>query len=306
MKTKRMEQLAMIPVFGDSVFKLKRLRHLRQDAFDQWENLEKAVYYQIARVLIEEEMESFDRAADMNGFRALLRNRYETFLAQSRVETRPKHMINALFNLFEIAEHEEGEGEGKKYLMESLPWIKKIPREEQEELGLLLIDKFENHGEILGLFQAQVLGIWNDGDMLLITLYALEALAEEGRMDDVEFFAIIEATDHYLREANHQEYVLRLATQVVQMAKRHDVSPEIKTRMWKQAFDAAVEMEEPYTQMLMAVLLGDRMKEEKDFKNMVTYLQVIDQVTAIYGEEATFGDNFDQIKEAINEMKQAI
>lgn len=306
MRTKRMEQLAVIPVFGDAEFKLKRLKHLKQDGFARWENTEKAVYYQIARLLIEEELEAFDRAADMNGFRELLRNRYETFLAQSRVETRPKHMINALFNLFEIADHEEGQGQGKKYLMESLQWIKKIPREEQEELGLLIIEKFENRGEILGLFQAQVLGSWNDGDMLLITLHTLDALAEEGRMDDREFLAIIEATDHHLREANHQEYVLRLATQVVQMAKRHEVSPEIKMRIWKQAFDAAVEMEEPYTQMLMAVLLGDRMKEEKGFKNMVTYLQVIDQVTATYGEEATFGDNFDQIKEVIYEMKQAI
>ncbi|BES66586.1 hypothetical protein SANA_30250 [Gottschalkiaceae bacterium SANA] len=306
MRTNRMEQLAVIPVFGDSAFKLKRLKHLRQDSFDQWENTEKAVYYQIARGLIEEELESFDRVADMNGFRELLRNRYETFLAQSRVETRPKHMINTLFSLFEIADHEEGQGEGKKYLMESLQWINKIPREEQEELGLLIIEKFENQGEILGLFQAQVLGIWNDGDMLIITLHTLEALAEEGRMDDREFLAIIEATDRYLRKANHQEYVLRLATQVVQMAKRHEVSPEIKMRTWKQAFAAAVEMEEPYTQMLMSVLLGDRMKEEKDFKNMVTYLKVIDQVTAIYGEEATFGDNFDQIKEAIHEMKQIV
>ena len=306
MRTKRMEQLAVIPVFGDAEFKLKRLKHLKQDGFARWENTEKAVYYQIARLLIEEELEAFDRAADMNGFRELLRNRYETFLAQSRVETRPKHMINALFNLFEIADHEEGQGQGEKYLMESLQWIKKIPREEQEELGLLIIEKFENRGEILGLFQAQVLGSWNDGDMLLITLHTLDALAEEGRMDDREFLAIIEATDHYLREANHQEYVLRLTTQVVQMAKRHEVSPEIKMRTWKQAFDAAVEMEEAYTQMLMAVLLGDWMKEEKDFKNMVTYLQVIDQVAATYGEEATFGDNFDQIKEVIYEMKQAI
>jgi len=62
-------------------------------------------------------------------------------------------------------------------------------------------------------------------------------------------------------------------------------------------------LEDRYTYLDQAF---DRMKEEKDFKNMVTYLQVIDQVAATYGEEATFGDNFDQIKEVINEMKQAI
>lgn len=306
MRTKRMEDLAMIPIFGNQAFKLKRLEMIKEEDFDQWEKLEKALYYQIARSLIEEEMEAFDRSADQKGFRDLLRNRYETFLAQSNVETRPMHMVNTLLQLFEIAEHEEGEGQGKKYLMESLKWIGKISREDQHQLCELLTEKFENHGEILSLFQSQMLGVWNEGDMLLITLYALEALAKEGRINESEFISIAQATEKYLRDVNHQEYVMRLTTHIVQLAKGHDASPETKELFWRRAFEAAIDYQEPYTKMLMAVLIGDQMMEQKNWAATQYFLQSIDEVTGRYGEELTFGDNYKQITEAIEKMREAL
>ncbi len=306
MKTKRMEQLSMVTLFGESEFQLKRLEHLRQDQFDQWNNLEKAVYYQMARRLIEGQIKETDRDEEVEKFRGLLQNRYETFLAQTFVEERPGHMVNVLFNLSQIAEHEEGEGEGRKYLLQSLPWISKLDAEDQDFFSEHLVDFFDGDLDTLLLVHERTVGTWAHPNMLALSFEVLKALAEDGRVDASEFVEIADHVEGTLRKYGEGELTLRFTNYMVQLVKRHKANGETKEHFWRKAFEAGLDFHEPYTKMLMGVLLADRMKEEDNWFAANFYLQHVEGVSETYGAEVICGSNFEQISEAMAEAREAV
>lgn len=306
MKSARIEQLSVIHLFGERAFQLRRLQTVKIENFHEWENIEKAVYYQTARKLIESELEDFDRQADQEGFRMLLRNRYETFLAQSHVEPRPAYRVHVLLQLSSIADHEEGEGEGHKYLQEVKEWVPKVAAEDQDTIGDLLSDALEESPQAMTVMFLKTIGTWKDSAMLSFAFKTLEAMAENEMAEAVEFRCTAEAIVNYLRITGQHEYVLRFTNRLVQVVKNCEVKAESKSYYWKLAYDAAIESEEPYTKMLMAVLLGDHMMNQENWEGMRFYLRTIDEVTATYGEETIFGSNYEQIKKAVNKMRGAV
>jgi hypothetical protein len=306
MKTAKMEQLSVIHLFGEQAFQLKRLQMEKNENFHEWQDLEKAVYYQTARKLIESELENFDRESDQEAFRMLLRNRYETFLAQSHVEPRPEYRLHALLQLSSIADHEEGEGEGRKYVQEAMKWVSKVAVEDQDTIGDLLSDALDESPQAMIVMFLKTIGTWKDSAMLSLAFKTLEVMAEKDMVEAIEFRSTVEATVNYLRSAGQGEYVLRFTNRLVQVVKACQLKVESKAYYWKLAYDAANESREPYTKMLMAVLLGDHMRNQENWEGMQVYMRAIDEVTAAYGEETTFGSNYQQIKEAVNKMREAV
>lgn len=306
MKTKRMQELGMLTLFGEREFQLKRLQHLRGDQFDQWENREKAAYYQAARRLIEEQIEETDRTEEKEKFRGLLRNRYETFLAQVLVEERPGHMVNGLFNLSQIAEHEEFEGEGQKYLLQSLPWISKLDAEDQDYYAERFVEFFDDDPDTLMLVHERTVGTWAHPKMLALSFETMKAMAEDGRVDTAAFVEIADHVEGTLRKDGESELVLRFTNYMVQLAKRHQANAETKEHFWRKAFEAGLDYHEPYTKMLMGVLLADRMKEEANWHAANFFLQHVEEVFETYGAEAVCGSNYDQISEAMDQVREAV
>lgn len=306
MKTARMEQIRMVELFGSPEFQHLRLKTLKEDHFEEWKDEEKAVYYQVARMLIEEELHDFDRESDWEGFRALLRNRYETFLAQKQVETRPDHKVNVLVQLGEIAEHEEGEGEGVKYIEAAAQALAEVAPADQEAIGSLLAKAMGDQPKGLALNFLKTVGVWEDDNMMILAFETLEAMAEGGMVDHIEFRATADAVVNYLMESRRGEYALRMVNRLVQLVKEEQAKPEIRAHFWKMAYEAACTFDEPFTKMLMALLLGDYMKQSKDWQSLKEYVEVVEGVADFYGQRATYGNNYDQIAEAVEEMKTAL
>ena len=306
MKTKRMEQLGMVTLFGELDFQLMRLQQLRDEEFDLWENQEKAAYYQTARRLIEGQIKETDRTEEMEKFRGLLRNRYETFLAQILVEERPGHMVNALFNLSQIAEHEEYEGEGKKYLLQTLPWISKLDAEDQEYFSENLVEFFDGDLDTLLLVHERTVGTWEHSKMLALSFEILEAMAEDGQVDTNMFMEVADHVEGTLRKCGEGELTLRFTNFMVQLAKRHKANGETKEHFWRKAFEAGLDFHEPYTKMLMSALLADRMKDEENWYAANYFLQHLEGVSETYGAEVVCGSNFDQITEAMEDVRKDV
>jgi hypothetical protein len=304
MKSIRTEQLSMIHLFGEPEFQLKRLNAIKNDDFQSWTDLEKATYYMAARKLIEDELRGYDRARDQEGFAGLLRNRYETFLAQANIDPRPHHKIVSLLQLSQIAEHEEGQGEGDKYFQKALEWIPKVEVKYQEEMAEVFADGFKATPKGLGVLFLRTINSWEPENIFHLAIEVFETMAEAGQADEIEYRAMAEATINYFRNEHEAELVLRLTNRLVQLAREYQA--EDRSFFWKSAYNAACGYGEPYTKMLMAVLLGDQMMKQENWQALEEYLKDIDEVISVYGAEDTFGSNFDQISEAVADMREAL
>jgi len=304
MKTERMEQLNMIHLFGEQEFQLKRLNAIKGDDFQAWSDLEKATYYMVARKLIENELRSYDREDDRAGFAGLLHNRYETYLAQANIDPRTEHKVLSYLQLSQIAEHEEGQGQGDKYFQAALEWISKIDTDHQEEIVEVFVKGFNHSPKALGLIFLKTIGHWEPQAIYHFAVALFDIMAKKNQIDDPEYRAMAEATINYLRNLHERELVLRLTNRLVQLARENEAKE--RPIFWKYAYDAALAYGEPFTKMLMAVLLGDQMMHQENWEALKEYVKDIDEVISLYGEEDTYGSNGETLKTAVHKMKQAL
>ena len=282
-KSNRMEQLAMIPHYGKSDFQLKRLEMLKADGFEKWTRAEKAFYYKTARKLIERKIRSTDRYRKRETYYGLLRNRYETFIAQVHVEDQEVERLDILIHLSTLAEHEEGKGEGEKYFEMALDCLDGISPTEQQKIVEEILDFFPKHPDkFLRLYQ-KVTGLWEVEVLLDLSIGLAETMTKAGTMDRQVVKNAFKIAMNCLRDKEGIEQLIHFYGRLTEIIGKGKTDIETEVYYYRLAYQAAMDVNEPYLLVRTGISLTAYEIENDHLDEANRYLETAKSLVSKYG-----------------------
>jgi hypothetical protein len=303
MKTLRMEQLGMIPYFGEQDFQLKRLEMMKADGFDSWSAKEKATFFKVERRLIERLIRKTDRYRQREAFIALLKARYANFLAHLSVEEEAVERFDILVHLTTIAEYEEGRGQGEKYFEKALDCVRNIEVADQREIISDLLDFFKRKPDKFLRLHQKIMDAWDRQLVLALSQGLADAFAAKGLIGREDVKNEFIRTVAWLKDQGEAAILMQLVSHLVEASATKGTDEKIRNFYLQLAFDAATAVEEPCTilEAGLALALGQDCADHQN--GDLKFLQAALAATDAYGD--VLGQEGCHLRRALSQVEDA-